>query len=214
MKKKLLTVLLAVVMVFGVFAVTGCSNDAGKNADADYNYYAVKYEIEGEIAIQAVTFQGVYKMFSNDGKYLLYVDHEQDQATKANMQAINQLALDWGVTIYHFNPDLSGGYAADSKNAATANIIRDFTNPASYQYDEKAAASLVGTLVQPLFLEISDTEIGDWRNATLVAVNGKESTVSAGNTVQYNGSVAKMSNVDKAYESIMAIATRRPSYGA
>ena len=43
MKRKLLTVLLAVVMVFGVFGLTACSK---ANPDADYNYYGVKYELE------------------------------------------------------------------------------------------------------------------------------------------------------------------------
>ena len=37
MKKKLLTVLLAVVMVFGVFGLTACG---GSNPDEEYNYYA------------------------------------------------------------------------------------------------------------------------------------------------------------------------------
>ena len=83
MKKKLLTVLLAVVMVFGVFGLTACS---GSNADKDYNYYGVKYEIEGEVAIDAVTFQGVFKMFSDAGKFLLYVDTETSNSTKQNMQ--------------------------------------------------------------------------------------------------------------------------------
>ena len=46
MKKKLLTVLLAVVMVFGVFGLTACG---GSNPDEDYNYYSSKYGIDGAL---------------------------------------------------------------------------------------------------------------------------------------------------------------------
>ena len=41
MKKKLLTVLLAVVMVFGVFSLTACG--AKENPADDYNYYRSVY---------------------------------------------------------------------------------------------------------------------------------------------------------------------------
>ena len=47
MKKKLLTVFLAVVMCFGVFGLTACG--AGSNPDDSYNYYSSKYGIEEEI---------------------------------------------------------------------------------------------------------------------------------------------------------------------
>ena len=54
MKKKLLTVLLAVVMVFGVFSLTACG--AGTNPDEEYNYYGTKYELDGDVKIEAATF--------------------------------------------------------------------------------------------------------------------------------------------------------------
>ena len=117
MKKKLLTVLLAVVMVFGVFGLTACG--AGTNPDEEYNYYGTKYELDGDVKIEAATFQGVYKMFTTAGNFLLYVDSESDGAA-ARFQAINKLAQEWDVTIYHFNPDLTGGY----DTTVSANIIK------------------------------------------------------------------------------------------
>lgn len=120
MKKKLLTVLLAVVMVFGVFSLTACG--AGTNPDEEYNYYGTKYELDGDVKIEAATFQGVYKMFTTAGKFLLYVDSEGSGAA-GRFQAINKLAQDWDVTIYHFNPDLSGGYGADNTSKQNTNIL-------------------------------------------------------------------------------------------
>ena len=107
MKKKLLTVLLAVVMVFGVFGLTACG---GSNPDEEYNYYASRYEIEGDIHITAVTYLSVYKMMKTPGNYLLYVDTETSADAKTAFKAINKLANEWGVEIYHFNPVLSGGF--------------------------------------------------------------------------------------------------------
>ena len=45
MKRKLLTVLLAVVMVFGVFGLTACG---GSNPADDYNYYRSTYSSMAE----------------------------------------------------------------------------------------------------------------------------------------------------------------------
>ena len=124
MKRKLLTVLLAVVMVFGVFGLTACGGKS--NPDADYNYYGIKYEIEDEVKIEAVTYQAVYRMMTTaNAKFLLYVDSETGANTKANFQAINKFAHDYGIKkIYHFNPDLTGGYASDVSNAVTADLIK------------------------------------------------------------------------------------------
>ena len=88
MKKKLLTVLLAVVMVFGVFGLTACG--AGTNPDEEYNYYGTKYELDGDVKIEAATFQGVYKMFTTAGNFLLYIDSEGSGAA-GRFQAINKL---------------------------------------------------------------------------------------------------------------------------
>jgi len=124
MKKKLLTVLLAVVMVFGVFGLTACGGKT--NPDSDYNYYGIKYEIEDEVKIEAVTYQAVYRMMTTaNKKFLLYVDSETGANTKANFQAINKFAHDYGIAkIYHFNPDLTGGYASNVSNAVTADLIK------------------------------------------------------------------------------------------
>ena len=198
MKKKLLTVLLAVVMVFGVFGLTACK---GSNADADYNYYAVKYEIEDEVKIEAVTFQAVYKMFTTAGSYIVYVNSGEN---KADFQKVNKLANDWNVTIYHFNPELSGGFAANNTNAVTTNIIEEL--------DATAAASQLAT-VQSTLSAISKKAATDWVDNQVIAISGAESTVSA-DAVKYNGKIAAANSVADGAKSIAAVATKRPSYGA
>ena len=201
MKRKLLTVLLAVVMVFGVFGLTACG---GSNADADYNYYGVKYEIEDEVKIEAVTFQAVYKMFTTAGSFLLYVDSGAD---KANYQAINKLANDWNVTIYHFNPDLTGGYAKDVKEAQNANLCSDLTG---------VAAESQLKAVQDLLCSISGKKVADWKgyNGKLLAITGADSTADEFGTLTYKGKVSAANTVADGAKSIAAIAIKNPSYGA
>ena len=205
MKRKLLTVLLAVVMVFGVFGLTACK---GSNADADYNYYGVKYEIEDEVKIDAVTFQAVYKIFTTPGTFLLYVD---SSSNKANYQAINKLANDWNVTIYHFNPDLTGGYAKDLSNAVNANLCSDLTG---------IAAESQLKAVQDLLLSISNKKLADWTGSEgkLLAVTGADSTVTKDadlkDIVKYNGKVTAANSIEDGAKSIAAISVKKPSYGA
>ena len=200
MKKKLLTVLLAVVMVFGVFGLTACS---GSNADADYNYYGVKYNIEDEVKIEAVTFQAVYKMFTSAGNFLLYVDSSSDAA---KYQAVNKLANDWNVTIYHFNPELTGGYAKDLSNAVNSNICTEL---------EGVAAASQLKAVQDLLISASNKDLAFWTTAEgkLLAIAGKDSTVSAG-AVKYNGKVSAANTIADGAKSIAAISIKKPSYGA
>jgi len=202
MKKKLLTVLLAVVMVFGVFGLTACG---GSNADEDYNYYGIKYEIEDEVKIQALTFQGIYKMFTTAGKYVVYVATEgANGASKADFQAVNKLANDWGITIYHFNPELSGGYAANNTNAVSTNIIKEL--------DATGAASQLKT-VQDTLTAVSKKAATSWEDNKLIAINGAESTASASG-VSYKGSIAATNSVADGAKTIAAVAVRNPSYGA
>ena len=202
MKKKLLTVLLAVVMVFGVFSLTACG--AGTNPDEEYNYYGTKYELDGDVKIEAATFQGVYKMFTTAGKFLLYVDSEGSGAA-GRFQAINKLAQDWDVTIYHFNPDLSGGYGADNTSKQNTNIL---TLSAA---DATAYASQLKT-VQDTLVAISNVEsIDDWSDNTLYGISGAESTNTAG-ALEYKGKIAGSASYDKGAQAIASVATRRPSY--
>ena len=202
MKKKLLTVLLAVVMVFGVFGLTACG--AGTNPDEEYNYYGTKYELDGDVKIEAATFQGVYKMFTTAGKFLLYVDSEGSGAA-GRFQAINKLAQDWDVTIYHFNPDLSGGYGADNTSKQNTNIL---TLSAA---DATAYASQLKT-VQDTLVAISNVEsIDDWSDNTLYGISGAESTNTAG-ALEYKGKIAGSASYDKGAQAIASVATRRPSY--
>ena len=196
MKKKLLTVLLAVVMVFGVFSLTACG--AGTNPDEEYNYYGMKYELDGDVKIEAATFQGVYKMFTTAGNFLLYVDSESDGAA-ARFQAINKLAQEWDVTIYHFNPDLTGGY----DTTVSANIIKALP--------ETVKGSNIVT-VQDTLTAISKKEATEWTDNTLYGISGAESTTSDGTTVTYNGKIAGSASYDKGALAIASVALRKPSY--
>mgnify|MGYP001623014695 FL=1 len=196
MKKKLLTVLLAVVMVFGVFSLTACG--AGTNPDEEYNYYGTKYELDGDVKIEAATFQGVYKMFTTAGNFLLYVDSESDGAA-ARFQAINKLAQEWDVTIYHFNPDLTGGY----DTTVSANIIKALP--------ETVKGSNIVT-VQDTLTAISKKEATEWTDNTLYGISGAESTTSDGTTVTYNGKIAGSASYDKGALAIASVALRKPSY--
>ncbi len=196
MKKKLLTVLLAVVMVFGVFSLTACG--AGTNPDEEYNYYGTKYELDGDVKIEAATFQGVYKMFTTAGNFLLYVDSESDGAA-ARFQAINKLAQEWDVTIYHFNPDLTGGY----DTTVSANIIKALP--------ETVKGSNIVT-VQDTLTAISKKKATEWTDNTLYGISGAESTTSDGTTVTYNGKIAGSASYDKGALAIASVALRKPSY--
>ena len=196
MKKKLLTVLLAVVMVFGVFGLTACGG--GTNPDEEYNYYGMKYELDGDVKIEAATFQGVYKMFTTAGKFLLYVDSEGSGAA-GRFQAINKLAQDWDVTIYHFNPDLTGGY----DTTVSANIIKALP--------ETVKDTDIET-VQETLTAISKKEATEWTDNTLYGITGADSTTSDGKTVTYNGKIAGSASYDKGALAIASVATRRPSY--
>ena len=196
MKKKLLTVLLAVVMVFGVFSLTACG--AGTNPDEEYNYYGTKYELDGDVKIEAATFQGVYKMFTTAGNFLLYVDSESDGAA-ARFQAINKLAQEWDVTIYHFNPDLTGGY----DTTVSANIIKALP--------ETVKGSNIVT-VQDTLTAISKKEATEWTDNTLYGISGAESTTSDGKTITYNGKIAGSASYDKGALAIASVALRKPSY--
>ena len=196
MKKKLLTVLLAVVMVFGVFSLAACGDKV--NPDSEYNYYGTKYSLDGDVKIEAATFQGVYKMFTTAGKFLLYVDSEGEGAA-SRFQAINKLAQNWDVTIYHFNPDLTGGY----DTTVSANIIKEL--PASV--NAGGIATVQNTL--SAISKVDATEIADH---SLLAISGAESSASASGQLVYNGKISKAVSYDKGAEAIAAIATRKPSY--
>ena len=196
MKKKLLTVLLAVVMVFGVFSLAACGDKV--NPDSEYNYYGTKYSLDGDVKIEAATFQGVYKMFTTAGKFLLYVDSEGEGAA-SRFQAINKLAQNWDVTIYHFNPDLTGGY----DTTVSANIIKEL--PASVN------AGGIAT-VQNTLSAISKVDATSIADHSLLAISGAESSASASGKLVYNGKISKAVSYDKGAEAIAAIATRKPSY--
>ena len=170
MKKKLLTVLLAVVMVFGVFGLTACG---GANPDEEYNYYASRYGVEGDVHITAVTYLSVYKMMKTPGSYLLYVDTETSSEAdgKKAFQTINQLAETWGVEIYHFNPVLSGGYheakPADGQiaNWATSNVLQ-----ADIPNDEVNKG--IYNLRQEL-LKLTNDKWADVQDQELLAIKGE-----------------------------------------
>ena len=197
MKRKLLTVLLSVVMVFGVFGMTACG--AGENPDDSFNYYQHRYELEGEVKIVASKFFAVRKMFEYPGEFLLYIDNEEgsDTDVSARFQQINKLAQDWNVTIHHFNPNLSGGYADDNTSAHTTDITKDFTNTESADYDAVTAATDVADLqrdfIKLLGLEGTTTQAP---NKVLVGIKGAEPTYS----VPANYSIQFLPDADNNYE--------------
>ena len=171
MKKKLLTVLLAVVMVFGVFGLTACG---GSNPADDYNYYGMKYELEDEVKIFAVTYSGVQNIIADGGAFLLMLDDETGNA-KARFQEANKKANELGVTIAHFNPDLLGGFNSEVAKAelkVESNILK--LDPASTNVKEAGALTYQADLISKLGLKSAD-ELKKMGNKVL-AIKGKLAT--------------------------------------
>ena len=93
------------------------------NPAANYNYYSYKYSIEGPINILPITYNTLESMLTTTGRYLVYVDSE-DYGAAARFAFVNQKANEWGVTVHHFNPVLSGGFASDDSSAVENNVFR------------------------------------------------------------------------------------------
>lgn len=113
MKKKLLTVLLAVVMVFGVFSLTACG--AKENPADDYNYYRSVYSSlkdEEDIRIHSMVFMQLTMMLRTPGQYLIYTGGAWDQKAQDNIKAVNDLAKKYDVQIYNLDLKLDGGISA------------------------------------------------------------------------------------------------------
>jgi hypothetical protein len=167
MKRKLLTVLLAVVMVFGVFGLTACG---GSNPADDYNYYGTKYELEDEVKIFAVTYSGVQNIISEGSAFLLMLDDETGDA-KARFQAANKKANELGVTVAHFNPDLLGGFNSEVKAElrVESNIMK--LDPASTNVKEKGALTYQANLIGLLGLKDA-TELNKLNNKVLAIKGG------------------------------------------
>lgn len=110
MKKKLLTVLLAVVMVFGVFSLTACGSDP--NPADDYNYYRSVYSSlkdEEDIRIHSMVFMQLTMMLRTPGQYLIYTGGAWDSKAKANIKAVNDIAKAYDVQVYNLDLKLDGG---------------------------------------------------------------------------------------------------------
>ena len=235
MKKKLLTVLLAVVMVLGTFGLVACGS--GTNPDDDYNYYASKYNIEGEIGLSSLNYFGVQRMLTTAGNFLLYFDTETGTDAGARIKAVNDVAVEWGVTIYHFNPDLSGGFASGDSSAHVPDLTKDFTNSGSADYDAVTAGSQLALIQDELIKMLgldTDPETPDNQypdvvpDKTVFAVEGaapdyslpeSAGAASAENVgdkvmpdITYNASVTAFAYTD-ADDAVRAVAQRKPSYG-
>lgn len=110
MKKKLLTVLLAVVMVFGVFSLTACG--AKENPADDYNYYRSVYSSlkdEEDIRIHSMVFMQLTMMLRTPGQYLIYTGGAWDSKAQANIKAVNDIAKAYDVQVYNLDLKLDGG---------------------------------------------------------------------------------------------------------
>ena len=129
MKKKLLTVLLAVVMVFGVFNLSACG--AGENPADDYNYFTSVYDSMSDVAaddvrIEQLTFHGLFKLCQTDGRFIVFWGGAYDETTKANIRTVQDLAVKYDITVYNFDPCLDGQVGLDSAdgvyNTASADV--------------------------------------------------------------------------------------------
>ena len=129
MKKRLLTVLLAVVMVFGVFGLTACG--AGDNPADEYNYFTSVYtslsDVEADdVRIEQLTYNGLYKMAQTSGNFIVFWGGAYDSKAKANIKKAQDLAEEYDITIYNFDPCLDGQAGLDSVggkyNVASADI--------------------------------------------------------------------------------------------
>ena len=119
MKKKLLTVLLAVVMVFGVFSLTACG--AKENPADDYNYYRSVYSSlkdEEDIRIHSMVFMQLTMMLRTPGQYLIYTGGAWDSKAQANIKAVNDIAKAYDVQVYNLDLRLDGGISMDSNLAS------------------------------------------------------------------------------------------------
>ena len=118
MKKKLLTVLLAVVMVFGVFSLTACGSDP--NPADDYNYYRSVYSSlkdEEDIRIHSMVFMQLTMMLRTPGQYLIYTGGAWDSKAQANIKAVNDIAKAYDVQVYNLDLRLDGGISMDESLA-------------------------------------------------------------------------------------------------
>jgi len=230
MKKKLLTVLLAVVMVFGVFGLTACG---GSNPADDYNYYGMKYELEDEVKIFAVTYSGVQNIISNGSAFLLMLDDETGDA-KARFQAANKKANELGVTVAHFNPDLLGGFNSEVTKAelrVEANIMKDLSAAKSagaktYQdnlisilnlesfadlqkLNNKVLAIKGGLAAKAGYLPSSDALGAD---SKYVTVSKLDTSIYSATYGQYVDTVVAAVDAANLEVAVANIATRKPSF--
>ena len=130
MKKKLLTVLLAVVMVFGVFSLAACGGAKPNPAD-DYNYYRSAYSSlkdEEDIRIHSMVFMQLTMMLRTPGQYLIYTGGAWDSKAQANIKAVNDLAKEYDVQVYNLDLKLDGGVTSKLTDAQyTKETFKDGT---------------------------------------------------------------------------------------
>lgn len=133
MKKKLLTVLLAVVMVFGVFSLTACGSNP--NPADEYNYYRSVYDSlkeEKDIRIHSMVFLQLTMMMKTPGEYLIYTGGAWDSKAQANIAAVNDLAKKYDVQVYNLDLKLDGG--ATTADTADKYAKETFTDDTKVNY--------------------------------------------------------------------------------
>ena len=138
MKKKLLTVLLAVVMVFGVFSLTACGSDP--NPADDYNYYRSVYSSlkdEEDIRIHSMVFMQLTMMLRTPGQYLIYTGGAWDSKAQANIKAVNDIAKAYDVQVYNLDLKLDGGISETFTGAdLTKYGSEEFTGGSTVEYKD------------------------------------------------------------------------------
>lgn len=221
MKKKLLTIILSVVMIFGVFGLTGC---AGGNGNDDYNYFTSVYDSMADVSasdvrIKQLTYNGIYTMFKTQGNFIVYWGGHYNDATKAGIKRVNDLALQYDITVYNFDPKLDGGLGEDTYGGVYNAASADISNP-----DIADVSSHLDSLAASLLSVMKTTDMP--AQGTLMYVSGAAPTValSADETrveVTYNGSISYFSVTPGAADArvqgdfeevIQRAALRKPSY--
>jgi hypothetical protein len=214
MKKKLLTVVLSVVMIFGVFGLTGC---AGKNPADDYNYFTSVYESMAEVEasdvrIKQLTYNGIYKMFQTQGNFIILWGGYYDETMKANIKKVNDLANTYGITVYNFDPILDAKVGLDSAEGAYNTASADLTDSNIGNVSSNMAK------LSAKLLEVMNTQRFPAQGSLMYVIGAPyEVGVDMANQstfkVTYKGQIKRQSNnIDRLESIIQDACMKMPNY--
>ncbi|MBR2371684.1 MAG: InlB B-repeat-containing protein [Clostridia bacterium] len=182
-----------------------------KNPAYDYNYYAVKYNFSKSSKIQAINFSDLDEMMTINGEWVIFIDSESDLNAQERFQMINDFAHEWGITIHHFNPDLSGGYASHDTNAHTTNLLNTL--------DEVSAESQLNNVQQRFNFLMCQDENSTFKQTKPVVDHTLISVKAQPSTARWDGpkyveilksQIVANENYTQGAKVIAAVATRKP----